>query len=66
MLIRNIIFEQLPKMTKEYIMKIVFDPSNKTIICRSNQNNKILGCLTFKIYEEIKMTELIFLSIRSD
>lgn len=44
-------------------MKIVFDPNNKTIICKNKKEEKILGCLTFRIFDEIKMSELIFLTV---
>ncbi len=66
LLVRNVIYEQLPKMTKEYITRVIFDPNNKTIICKVKETGQIKGCLTFRIFEEIKMSELIFLTVQSD
>jgi hypothetical protein len=50
-------------MTKEYITRVIYDPNNKTILCRAKGNDRIMGCLTFRIYDDIKMSELIFLTV---
>lgn len=45
--VSDVIYKQLPKMTKEYIIRLVFDYNHKSIILRDTQSKKIIGCLVF-------------------
>lgn len=63
--LKNIFSRQLPKMPKEYIVRLVFDKKHECIVIK-NTENKIFGGICYCIFDVSKMAEIVFLAISSD
>lgn len=63
--LKNIFARQLPKMPKEYIVRLVFDQKHESIIIK-NESDKIFGGICYCIFPVSKMAEVVFLAISSD
>uniref|UniRef100_A0A6G1SK60 histone acetyltransferase n=2 Tax=Aceria tosichella TaxID=561515 RepID=A0A6G1SK60_9ACAR len=62
--ITNVISHQLPRMPKEYITRLVFDPKHRTLALI--KNNRPIGGITFRIFPTQGFTEIVFLAITSN
>lgn len=59
--LKNIISRQLPKMPKEYIVRLVFDRRHiSMVICK---NNVIIGGICYRPYPEQRFGEIAFCAI---
>lgn len=59
--LKNIIARQLPKMPKEYIVRLVFDRRHYSlVICKKN---RIIGGICYRPYFEQKFAEIAFCAI---
>ena len=63
--LKNIFAKQLPKMPKEYIVRLVFDSKHESIVIR-DAHGVIFGGVTYCIFEEVHLSEIVFLAISSD
>ena len=64
--LKNIFSKQLPKMPKEYICKLMFDMKHEAIVIKKTANEKIIGGICFRVYEDQKFAEIAFLAITSE
>lgn len=62
--IQNVISHQLPRMPKEYITRLVFDPKHRSLALI--KNNKPIGGITFRMFPTQGFTEIVFLAITSN
>lgn len=62
--IQNVISHQLPRMPKEYITRLVFDPKHRTLALI--KNDKPIGGITFRMFPTQGFTEIVFLAITSN
>jgi histone acetyltransferase len=62
--ITNVISHQLPRMPKEYITRLVFDPKHRTLALI--KNSKPIGGITFRMFPTQGFTEIVFLAITSN
>ena len=62
--LQNVISHQLPRMPKEYITRLVFDPKHRTLALI--KNNKPIGGITFRMFPTQGFTEIVFLAITSN
>ena len=62
--LKNIFARQLPKMPKEYIVKLVFDRNHESMIILKN-NTKVLGGICFREFKQERFAEIAFLAITS-
>lgn len=60
----NVISHQLPRMPKEYITRLVFDPKHRTLALI--KNNKPIGGICFRMFPQQGFTEIVFLAITSN
>ena len=60
--LKNIISRQLPKMPKEYIVKLIFDRKHEAMVIVKNEN-KIIGGICFRTFESQKFAEIAFLAV---
>lgn len=60
--IKNIFSRELPKMPKEYIVRLVFDRFHKCLLILQNNRN-ILGGVCYRIFYEENFAEIAFLAI---
>lgn len=58
---KNIISKQLPKMPKEYIVRLVFDRKHESLVLI--KHNKVLGGVCYRPNYEEKFIEIAFLAI---
>jgi histone acetyltransferase len=69
--LKNIIAKQLPKMPKEYIVRLVFDKNHKSmIIIRSeyqfnSDGKKVVGGVCYRPNKQQEFIEIAFLAISS-
>lgn len=62
--LKNIFSRQLPKMPKEYIVRLVFDQRHISLaICRSG---RIIGGICYRPYYEQRFAEIAFCAINSN
>ena len=59
--LKNIFSRQLPKMPKEYIVRLVFDRRHTSLAIE--RNGRIIGGVCYRAYEEQKFGEIAFLAI---
>lgn len=62
--LQNVISHQLPRMPKEYITRLVFDPKHRTLALI--KNNKPIGGICFRMFPNQGFTEIVFLAITSN
>lgn len=62
--LQNVISHQLPRMPKEYITRLVFDPKHRTLALI--KNSKPIGGICFRMFPEQGFTEIVFLAITSN
>lgn len=62
--LQNVISHQLPRMPKEYITRLVFDPKHRTLALI--KNGKPIGGITFRMFPTQGFTEIVFLAITSN
>ena len=62
--LKNIFARQLPKMPKEYIVKLVFDRNHESMIILKN-NVKVVGGICFREFRQERFAEIAFLAITS-
>ena len=60
--LKNIFARQLPKMPKEYIIKLIFDRKHEAMVILKNKT-KIIGGICFRMFEEQKFAEIAFLAV---
>ena len=60
--LKNIIARQLPKMPKEYIVKLIFDRKHEAMVIVKNET-KIIGGICFRVFESQKFAEIAFLAV---
>lgn len=60
--LKNIIARQLPKMPKEYIVKLLFDRKHEAMVIVKNKT-KIIGGICFRVFESQKFAEIVFLAV---
>ena len=59
--LKNVISRQLPKMPKDYIVRLVFDRRHSSLaICR---DDKVIGGITYRPYLEQRFGEIAFCAI---
>lgn len=60
--LKCIFAKQLPRMPKEYIVRLLMDPHHESVMIKDN-TNKILGGICYRVFSEIGMAEIVFLAI---
>lgn len=63
--LKNIFAKQLPKMPKEYIVRLVFDFKHESIVLK-DQKDVIFGGVTYCLFDEVLLCEIVFLAISSE
>lgn len=63
--LKNIFARQLPKMPKEYIVRLIFDSKHESIVIKDNED-KIFGGVCYCIFNSVQLAEIVFLAIMSD
>jgi histone acetyltransferase len=63
--LKNIIAKQLPKMPKEYIVRLVFDRKHESMIIMKNNVEKVIGGVCYRPNYEQGFIEIAFLAISS-
>jgi len=63
--LKNIISKQLPKMPKEYIVRLVFDKRHESMVIMKSTNFKVLGGVCYRPNRDQGFIEIAFLAISS-
>jgi histone acetyltransferase len=63
--LKNIIAKQLPKMPKEYIVRLVLDRRHESMIIIDKFKNKVLGGICYRPNKSQRFIEIAFLAISS-
>ncbi len=61
--LKNIISRQLPKMPKEYIVKLVFDRNHECMAILRSSAHRIIGGICYRMYRDQRFAEIAFLAI---
>lgn len=61
--LKNIFSKQLPKMPKDYIVRLVFDKRHKSLAIK--RNDRIIGGICYRQYEKQRFGEIAFCAINS-
>jgi len=62
--IQNIFSHQLPRMPKEYITRLVFDPKHKTLALI--KDGRPIGGICFRMFSSQGFTEIVFCAVTSN
>lgn len=62
--LQNVFSHQLPRMPKEYIARLVFDPKHKTLALV--KDNKVIGGICFRMFPTQGFTEIVFCAVTSN
>ena len=60
-----LIVRQLPKMQKEHIIRLIFDPRHSSILLIEGSRN-IIGGICFRVFEELSVAEIAFLVVKAE
>lgn len=63
--LKNIFAKQLPKMPKEYIVRLMFDRKHESIAIKE-ESGKIYGGICYRVFETVKLAEIVFLAVMSE
>jgi histone acetyltransferase len=63
--LKNIIAKQLPKMPKEYIVRLVFDKKHESMVIKKKNENKVIGGVCYRPNRTQGFIEIAFLAISS-
>ena len=61
--LKEIFAKQLPKMPREYIVRLLFDRSHHSLLCL--ENDQVVGGISFKPYFEQRFGEIAFCAVSS-
>ncbi|XP_005096521.2 histone acetyltransferase KAT2A isoform X2 [Aplysia californica] len=61
--VQNLFSHQLPRMPKEYITRLVFDPKHKCLVLI--KNNHVIGGVCFRMFPTQCFTEIVFCAVTS-
>lgn len=62
--LQNVFSHQLPRMPKEYITRLVFDPKHKTLALV--KDNRVIGGICFRMFPTQGFTEIVFCAVTSN
>lgn len=63
--LKNIFAKQLPKMPKEYIVRLMFDRKHECIAIKDDKGI-IFGGICFRVFDVVKLAEIVFLAVMSE
>ena len=63
--LKNIFAKQLPKMPKEYIVRLIFDRKHESIVIK-DPKNRIFGGICFRVFDVVSLAEIVFLAVMSE
>jgi len=67
--LKSLFAKQLPKMPKEYIVRLVFDRRHKSLALLSNDpshegsDEEIIGGICYRVYEDMRFAEIAFCAV---
>ncbi|XP_061123468.1 histone acetyltransferase KAT2B isoform X5 [Syngnathus typhle] len=62
--LQNVFSHQLPRMPKEYITRLVFDPKHKTLSLI--KDGRVIGGICFRMFPSQGFTEIVFCAVSSN
>ncbi|ESO05629.1 hypothetical protein HELRODRAFT_77335 [Helobdella robusta] len=62
--LQNVFSHQLPRMPKEYITRIVFDPKHKSMTLI--KDNRVIGGVCFRMFPSQSFSEIVFCAVTSN
>uniref|UniRef100_A0AAR2JXF0 Histone acetyltransferase n=1 Tax=Pygocentrus nattereri TaxID=42514 RepID=A0AAR2JXF0_PYGNA len=62
--LQNVFSHQLPRMPKEYITRLVFDPYHKTLSLI--KDGRVIGGICFRMFPSQGFTEIVFCAVTSN
>ncbi|KAF6023610.1 KAT2B [Bugula neritina] len=62
--LQNVFSHQLPRMPKEYITRLVFDPKHKCLALL--KDNRVIGGICFRMFPTQGFTEIVFCAVSSN
>uniref|UniRef100_A0A8C1SAZ8 histone acetyltransferase n=1 Tax=Cyprinus carpio TaxID=7962 RepID=A0A8C1SAZ8_CYPCA len=62
--LQNVFSHQLPRMPKEYITRLVFDPQDKTLALI--KDGRVIGGICFRMFPTQGFTEIVFCAVTSN
>lgn len=62
--LQNVFSHQLPRMPKEYITRLVFDPKHKTLALI--KDGRVIGGICFRMFPVQGFTEIVFCAVTSN
>ncbi|CAH1789009.1 unnamed protein product [Owenia fusiformis] len=62
--LQNVFSHQLPRMPKEYITRLVFDPKHKCLCIV--KDNRVIGGICFRMFPTQGFTEIVFCAVTSN
>ena len=63
--LKNIFMKQLPKMPKEYITRLVYDPKHRGLAI-VKKDLRVVGGITYRPFEDRGFAEIVFCAITSN
>ncbi|XP_039251065.2 histone acetyltransferase KAT2A-like [Styela clava] len=62
--LQNVFSHQLPRMPREYITRLVFDPKHRTLALV--KEGRVIGGVCFRMFPTQKFTEIVFCAVTSN
>jgi histone acetyltransferase len=64
LMVKNVFSHQLPRMPREYITRLVFDPKHKCLVLV--KDNRVIGGLLFHMFLSQGFSEIVFCAVSSN
>jgi histone acetyltransferase len=64
LMIKNVFAHQLPRMPREYITRLVFDPKHKCLVLV--KDNRVIGGICFHMFPSQGFSEIVFCAVSSN
>lgn len=72
--LKMIVSSQLPRMPKEYIIRLVFDQQERVLDPQDRRHenlmvlrkNRVIGGITYRLFEDRNFVEIVFCTVATD
>ena len=64
LMVKNVFSHQLPRMPREYITRLVFDPKHKCLVLV--KDNRVIGGICFHMFPSQGFSEIVFCAVSSN
>lgn len=63
---KSIISKQLPRMPKDYVCRLLFDPRHECLLVKDIMTTQVIGGICYRVFADRRFAEIAFLAISGE